>query len=361
MDLVTDWISQISETSKNTVNMQRTALLWAFDIYQHPGSAEARSKLKSISQSSILREADLDNPVTHRSRPSGRMIPQADMDLLTNVLNNMGLWGARSQWFLLAGVASGARPVEWPDAEWIDKKEGVLRIYTAKVKLRNAWHNVPPLTFTAEDLDNETNKPLFAAEEDTQRVSSMAAWYERDFYRRTCMLRLTENEQAELEAARYLNGVKLFRDVVIEEKYRTFVSLHMDSVKLVVEQYRAASVEQAALETEAIFSKIYYDKVGHCIWRACKKAFPTGLLYALVDTRSTFAANRRAANGLSSSARELGHNLTTSRQFYAPASRAWGMYRQKPSPEAKQERLLADSQAESASAPVKSTAVGDKS
>lgn len=159
LDLVEDWLLTVGSCRPQTANTQRSALLWAIAQSQEPGWKEALNRLNLNKQEGPSRTySDEDLESNRRSRAPGRMIPEADLHILLNRLASRGEWGARSQWFLMAGIASGARPVEWPDADWVDEEKTVLRIYTAKVKARNAWHKVPPLTFTLEDFDDEIDE-----------------------------------------------------------------------------------------------------------------------------------------------------------------------------------------------------------
>lgn len=334
MDLVDDWIENSKVYSPRTSLTQRSALLWAFIDMKLNGWQEAHDLLSVIHKKYVThtsRTPREPHDLLQRSREPGRMIPEADLNTLLNRLATRGEWGARAQWFLLAGIASGARPAEWPDAQWIDPEKTVLRIFNAKVKVRNAWHKVPPLTFTLQDLDDEVTQLM-----DTQfhkRTDVNTSWDNVDFQRRMSTLDLTPEERDELLKAQYRNGIILFRDVLIEPQYRLHVRLHMESVQIVLdfERKRLAGKEPEALTNEALFTDGYFNPVRHCIWRACKKVFPNGELYSLYDTRSTFGANRKAQLGLFGASRDLGHQgITTSRDHYAPASKAWARYKPKP-------------------------------
>lgn len=332
MDLVDDWIASLGKNSLNTAHMQRSALIWVIANRRMEGWMEAYTKLKAMSQREVKdASVDVQKDTSRNTRAPGRMIPEGDLMVLINTLASMDTWGPPGQWFLLAGIASGARPIEWIDAEWIDEDNGVLRIYTAKVKSRNAWLSVPAMTFTAEDLEHEVDQ--LWDQRGARGVEGAPSWYEVDFARRIATLNLTDDELAELRGAQHKNGVTLFRDVAIEMQYRTHVKLHMKSIKNLLSAATAPDHPSAAkkLSREQVFEKYYYNPVRHCIWRACLKAFPDGRLYSLVDTRSTFSANRKADIGLEGASKELGHaSPTTSRDFYAPASKAWTRYRNKP-------------------------------
>lgn len=329
MDLVDDWFANSAGNQPRTANIHRSALLWVLRNSKAEGWEDAHARLTSMKQRSLYSVSGQDNQETpkKRSRAPGRMLPQQDFETLSHALANKGTWGARAQWFLIAGVASGARPIEWPEAEWVDEENGVLRIFTAKVKSRNAWHHIPPLTFTEEDLDNEVDQ-MWDARSARGKEGALTR-YEIDFERRIATLDLTDEELELLRAARYKNGVRLFRDVFIEPRHRLQVRLHMDSVAMDLQKTKDES--QGDAPTELVLSDYYYNTVRHCIWRTCKQIFPDGRLYSPADTRSTFAANRKALNGLVAASVEMGHaGVTSSRDFYAPASKAWLGYKPKP-------------------------------
>lgn len=346
-DLLKNWSRQWTTSTYSTVSIERSALMWHLQSSKPAGWEEAFSELKAT----VPRRSDftnIDQVNSRRTRPPGRMIPEAH---LTKLIQHLGTLrssgeatGQQTQWFLLAGIASGARPIEWQHAKWIDEPNGVLRIFTAKVKARNAWDKIPPMTFTAEDFDNEMEGII----ENPSSINGENSWYAVDFSRRISSINLTTEELRELQEARYLNGVELFRDVQIEYKYRTYVNLHMQAVHTTIKRERQLQSnwpEVERLSDEEIFAKSYYGRIRHCLWRACAKAFNNEELYSLVDTRSTFSANRKGLVGLQEAARELGHTPTTSKDFYAPASKAWSQYRQKHGNSIESRNQQADQQA----------------
>ena len=332
-DLLGNWLRQWTTSTYSTVSIERSALMWHLQSSKPAGweATFAELKAKIPRRSDFVVNTNTDQVNSRRTRPPGRMIPEAH---LTTLIQHLGTLrstgestGQQTQWFLLAGIASGARPIEWQHAKWIDEPSGVLRIFTAKVKARNAWDKIPPMTFTAEDFDNEMEGVI----DNPGSINGENSWYAVDFSRRISSINLTTDELQELQAARYLNGVELFRDVQIEHNYRTYVNLHMQAVHSTIKrEYQLQSnwPEAERLSEEQIFAKHYYGRIRHCLWRACQKAFNNEELYSLVDTRSTFSANRKGLVGLHEAARELGHSPTTSKDYYAPASKAWSQYRQ---------------------------------
>lgn len=327
VELVEDWLNATIESTPRYANTERSALLWALDEYKPGGWQEAYARLKRIDQERITLDRRILPTGDKRARAPGRVIPEEDLSKLLNTLANMGASGARAQWWLVAGVASGARPVEWPDAEWIDDNKHIVRIYTAKVKARNPWYQVPPMTFTAEDADHEIEQ-LWGGLNKPNSASS-PSYHDVDFERRIATIELTEEERAELRAAQIKNenGVVLFRDVFIEQEYRVFVRLHMESVQTMLSEQRASNAGNGvdAVSDETIFNDHYYTPLRHTIWRACKKTFDDKL-YSLADARQTFSANRKAAAGTRSAQADLGNTYTTARDHYAPASKAWSRY-----------------------------------
>lgn len=215
-DLIQNWQQKFESSTYNTISIERSALIWHFESERPEGWEEALAALKE----QVPRRAEfienVDRISTTRSRTPGRMIPETHLKKLIQHLSKLRTTGQatgqQAQWFLLAGIASGARPIEWRTAKWVDEPNGVLRIFTAKVKSRNAWDNIPPMTFTAEDLDNEMEGIM----DYPTQGNGESSWYAVDFSRRISGINLTDEELKELHEARYLNGVELFRDVKIE-------------------------------------------------------------------------------------------------------------------------------------------------
>jgi hypothetical protein len=331
MDIVDDWFSTQKLKKAGTANIQRSAILWALKTDQPPGWEDACKRLNSTSRVSRrdAKNADREIISDKRTRVCGRVIPEEDLRLLINRLIDMRSWGGPTQWFLIAGVASGARPGEWPEARWADEDKTILRIHTSKGKVRNAWDKIPAMTFDEVDTENETDKLWKrpdVSEDPRKNSENDDLWNAIDFERRISSFDLSEDELTELRSNRAKNGVALFRDVAIEPQYRTYVKLHMDSVQSVISAKQRLYPNSSVA---AIFGKHYYSKSRHCVWRACVTIFEDeDKLYSLADTRQTFSANRKALNGRESAAAELGHSITTSKDHYAPARKAWTKYKQ---------------------------------
>ena len=332
MDLVDDWVAEVTKKKPGTINMARSALLWTFLRDKPHGWQDAYHRLYRMRQENVRGTGPEMDEDSKRTRIPGRIIPEADLNILLNELATMNPWGPSSQWFLMARVASGARPAEWLDAQWADEEQTVLRIYNAKVKAVNAWHNIPPMTFSTIDVEDESGSvwDAWAA----RGVVDAPSKYEVDFERRISGIILNPQELTHLRDARWKNGVLLFRDVLIEPQYRKYVTLHLNHIKQVMSMDRTGKEfkNDQFLSQEELFSTYYYTPARHCIWRACLSVFPDKRTYSLTDTRSTFSANRKALNGLVATAAEMGHaGVTTAKDYYAPASSAWVRYKKRPS------------------------------
>lgn len=250
-----------------------------------------------------------------KSRQKGRMIPEADFWKLHHQLGGMKNWGSRAQLLLEAGLASGARPVEWVNAKWVDKTNGVLRLQTAKIKNINALNRIPAMYFgeLSAESDFENYEPSF-------------------FSDRLRMLNIDPEFKEELKNARFLENKVLFRDVLIEHEYISAVDRHMKNVEDFLNACDKNYIgNEIPLELkQKYFAEKYYAKCRLSVRNACKKIFCGDAMYSPIDTRSTFAANRRSMNGLTVTSEELGHHTYTKRvsAHYSKASNAWKKYRE---------------------------------
>ena len=348
-DLVDDLIHNRRSLSPSSIALRRCAIMWGLEKDKMPGFDVALKDLKSWrpDRASEVR-------TSARAREPGRMLPEADLNRLSETLLGMGGagdWGARTQRMLIASIGTGARPVEWPFAKWIDEEKNILRIFSAKVKKSNAWDRVPPLAFDEdEDGDGETARLYKPRGDNAPSIDEV------DFERRLSQIRLTKGEMDTLRASRTGRTITLFRDVAVERGCVLAVDLHMSAVRQVLSERLGAITEETPRDKiENVYREDYYNMVRHTLWRACKKAFPDGRLYSLADARSTFSANRKAAQGLAATSMEMGHaGTTTTRGNYASAAAAWrGYHETAKQRKAEQAQANKDGQAEGAnSAPL---------
>lgn len=124
------------EVQYRTWMLYRSALIWDFGRRaEQSGYAEA---LQLLQQSRF--GFDQKEPRTERlrkSRSAKRGIPKSDLVHLLDKLGTMNRtvgWGARTQYWLHAAIASGLRPGEWERASWSDEGKTLLMVETSKRK-----------------------------------------------------------------------------------------------------------------------------------------------------------------------------------------------------------------------------------
>lgn len=329
IDLVNDLFENNKLLKESTLYIRRNALIHALKNQQQTIETENALKLlyDPVYKSKIK---NIGGVGKINSRKPGRMIPFDDYELIIKKLFHMGKWGQATQHFLAAGCASGARPIEWINAKWIDFDNNILRLRSAKIKINNAWDKIPGMLFTDLDIDDELNEAV-----DTQKLSEHEI-EKIDFERKLSQAtNLTIEEKNELRHRKFIEGIELFRDVKIENESKFNVVQHMNSIKYFFDNIDPLyDSESMPIELKRqYYETVYFDRCRNTMFRACKELFPatdptqSPIIYSLVDARSTFASNRKAAFGIEAAARELGHTITTSRNHYAPMRDAWAKYR----------------------------------
>jgi hypothetical protein len=348
-DLIERWLDRARRKNRysiNTLRIYRAALIYWLPVKQPPDWEGAVKILMASTPESVdeakegaddLGGFTLDGPMGRR-RQSQRMIPEEDFGPLVSALEwqpkdeedaGASVWRSRAALALKAGVATGCRPVEWLGASWVDHEAGILRIYSAKQKTREAWNNIPALTFF--DSDDE-----LAHAEDKERWKEIDPHVRhREFSRKIIFLRalgVSELIIDELIALKQGDtNVSVFRDVVVEDEMRVIVGAHMQEIAQFmgekIDLFKRKNPAAIDIPVIEIYSDKYMRYVRTAIWRTCRTTFTDGRLYSLADARSTFAANRKALAGLKAAALDMGHAWPqTTRDFYAPARRAWSRY-----------------------------------
>lgn len=259
-----------------------------------------------------------------RTRKSARMIPKEDWSNLINYFNTRrSILNMRAQVMLAAGVGCGARPIEWINAKLV--ADNVIRIYTAKIKNKNAWDKVKPSVFTESEFENPAD--ILSIVED---VESIGNHFDQVLFEdRIQRSGLDPVQDADLVEQLRLNrkgaDTRIFRDVVFDEEFKIPIEMNLRYIESFFcskfgDDWR--SMDQEILER--VYVREYYNGVRIAIWRACKKLFGEDKLYSPADTRSTFSANRKAQAGLRQASSDLGHtSVNMTRAHYASARDAW--------------------------------------
>jgi len=251
----------------------RSALLW--DFSQHPHLAEYALAMRVLEEcrhpapelAAEMRARD------HKERVEKRGIPRRDLQKLLAQLGAMGRtvhWGARTQHWVLAGIATGIRPGEWEHTRWSD--EDLM-----------TWLIAPNSKEKADIPGTIRQRVAISAVMEGQSLDSVHK-------------PLRENIS--------------MRVVPVDAIDRMVINAHLIGIK-------------AAAEKGISFSD-YYTCCRTTLWRACKVIWHGKLNYSLYNARHQYSADAKRKLTPEEIAERMGHNNPRSaRRFYANASEAY--------------------------------------
>ena len=264
-DVTDDLIASIPVRTEASWVLYRSALLWHLAAHQHRNEAYASAYrlLASVPRSTAI---GISRPPTRAKRT----IPHDDLiSLLTELgaRNRAASWGTRTSYWLLAALATGARPREWIGARWLDETHEVLRIQNGKLQ-RAA---VPPYLLVP------AGKTIFDVEAENPET-------------------LTPGDESD--------ETRQFRNVPVEKDDRIWVDHHLRSLASYLQGTEAAG-EDRVRGYEA-----YYHASRRALQVACKRAFKGKRSYSLYVMRSQFSANAKARMPLEDVSALMGHSNT---------------------------------------------------
>ena len=274
-EIVEDLLENKRQSKFSTLYKMRSALLHCME---GKVAEELKLYMRTTEFMEKLRMAGgLGNP---ESRPSGRSIPESDYHKILAKLNAGKKNAQATLIFLKATVATGARPIEWLNAVWVDRPKGKLRLLSAKAKIRNALNSIS---------------------DETGRV-------------------FKEGEDA-----------KSYRIVTVNKEDIDVVDQQVLAVRRLLNNSDTGFLyDEMPQELRAQCFEPFYNKCRITLYRASLKE--TGISYSFYDARSSFAANRRARDGIASASAELGHNAekpdSNTAAHYANRYQAWSPYKQ---------------------------------
>ncbi len=284
-DIVSDYLLRTDLAQSTRLNI-RSAFLWYF----HSGHPEPN--------------ADLDNALTlirNMNKPKGRIsarfgrntISPEDLTKLLNFLDAKSTrseWGRRSAAWIRAGLVSGARPVEWLDAQLVklgDTENSAIRILNAKVKMHGE-------TFRPA---NPIEEPCSQASEEQWFIESLSPF---------------DDDMDHVDQHRSVRIVPLEQDLDL-----VYVKNHMQLIDDFLRQCKSGK------SMEINFSK-YHMGCCQAIARACASIWKGRRSYCLYTMRGQFSANMKAAKGTKVTAELLGHSNenSPSKRHYGNGSQA---------------------------------------
>ena len=306
----------------------RAAIVWALKQPDIEFSQESREQGLELIRAFKPREG-VDQEITRTSRVSARAIPEEDLGPLLNSLlsarSSSRAWPAKTTAWLVAGIATGARPGEWETAYWLDRNRRILRLPNSKLKKQApiTWQHIPERLLRRADA--ELALMAAADPENFSAVISAAKRQSALLARNLAFFDQAEastdaSNAAAIETLRRLRAWELhnaglaWRDIEIQFRAVGAVDAHLTNLQ-----------QFLALEGEGRF-ETYFNGCRGALLTACKLAFKDGRLYSLYDTRSTAAANMKATIGAEAAAMVMGHYMKRKRTVnvnYAGADRAF--------------------------------------
>lgn len=282
--LVDDLFSR-TDLEPASFSTYRSALLWhLMNRRDDPNHAVAIERLNERSKPTASETAQKTKP---RRR---KVIPESDLHILVEELTSLSSrskWAYRTIYFLMSGLATGLRPVEWSSAAWVDEERTALVLDNAKIKLAApAFLRKGPKAVTqgqgSDDLDDE------GMDDDPE----------------------VEAHEGQSDAE-YVSKVPPTRQVPVPNRQdRFFVEKHME---LVAEQMAAGVTLQH-----------YYEQCRRALWRSCRKLWGSKKTYSLYTMRGQYSANQRAAVGSAKTSVLMGHSRpdSPSASHYGKANQA---------------------------------------
>lgn len=250
----------------------RAALLW--DFSQHPNLAEYALAVRVLEECRHPRPelAEEMRARDHKDRVEKRGIPRGDLRKLIDQLGAMGRtvhWGARTQHWVLAGIATGIRPGEWEHTRWVDKD-----VMT--------WLFAPNSKEKADIPSTIRQRVAISAVMEGRSLDSVHK-------------PLKENLS--------------MRVVPVDAIDRMVINAHLSSI--------AAAAEKGLSFTD------YYNYCRTTLWRACKVIWNGKLNYSLYNARHQYSADVKRKLTPEEIAERMGHNNPrAARRHYASASEA---------------------------------------
>lgn len=300
----------------------RSAIVWALNQpyieFHEQDLDEGLEAVRNFNPRRSRSKDDIPGVITRRSRVKGRFIPEADIGPILNGLlsanSSKQAWAAKTTSWLMAGIATGARPGEWETAFWLDRERRILRLPNSKLKKQApiTWAHIP-----ARLLTRAENELIAMAEADSANVATVLKSAERQARLVARNLAFFDEAEADLDPASEValeslrrlrawelqNAELAWRDIEVPWRGVGAVSSHLRTVQ----EYLSGGGDNTF--------KRMYNGCRAALAKACERAFRDGRLYSLYDTRSTASANMQATVGPEVAAMLMGHYMKRRRSL----------------------------------------------
>ena len=266
LEMVEDLVER-TDLKASSKSGYRSALLWL--LRSQGNQSESNRKAYAILEHDLKLTVAEANKKTNKARS----ISEEDLDdLISQLAENAegSPWAARSQHWIQATLACGARPIEWMSAAWLDSTQTVLKIHTAKLKL---------------------SAPAFVKQEQGEGGSAAD---EDDI----------GEDEADESNGHYLAGAT--REIPITRSAdRIAIDAHMA-------EFNHAVPSQLPDRDRLKAFKKYNDQCRQAVRRVCAQVWGTKKSFTMGTMRSQFSANQRALLGANASSILMGHSDPTS-------------------------------------------------
>jgi hypothetical protein len=266
--------------------LYRAALLWHLSSRRHQNIAY---------ETAYQMLADTKSPSGVKKSPPKTKVTFAGNDFVV-IINALGsidrlstTWGAKTSYWMQAGIAAGARGGEWNGTSWLDRDKCQLLIPNSKRKVA-----APPFVRMAEA--NAT-----AANNNTPAVKSI---YELDHIENDDHSNMDMDTRSD-EINISLTGEEASHRIVrIDRNDAIYIDMHLASI----EQHAIAQSKHGVSRDDAFIR--YYEMARRTLRKACDTAFKGKRYYRLYNTRSQFAANKKVDHPIGAVAAMMGHTGT---------------------------------------------------
>lgn len=274
-EVVQDLIHR-TDLTRETKLVTRSALMWFIRSGQVAADDEAVKAMETLNRLKIPR-----GPKPKDSKP--KAITEEDLGKLLDALydqSEKSTWAFRSTVWIRAGLACGARPIEWLEAQWADADKTILRLKNAKMKL------LAPAFARKTHID-----------ESAPEAEQLGYWEssEEDSYREIPLTRESDRSMVETQI-QYIESIAP----------------------------RSMSLEGRRAEFEK-----YHAACALAVRRACRKIWVGKRTYSLYTMRGQFAANMNASRGADDAAKLMGHASSDSPSvaYYGKWNQAHGRFK----------------------------------